>query len=183
MDFSLPQFTTIHHRNVWGEWEFVFDDELLCGLHFVTDSKQLSTGRLTECVYEKSIQEIPGNKKIAKVYRKVATQLREYLEGSRKEFDVFIKLYGTPFQIKVWESLLQIPYGKTWSYKQMAEFIEEDYAVRAVGGALHANPLQIILPCHRVIGKTGKLTGYALGLNLKQKLLELEGAIPATLFD
>lgn len=183
MDFSLPQFTTIHHRNVWGEWEFVFEGEFLCGLRFIADRDQLSTGHLTECVFERSIQEHLEDKKITKVYKKVSTQLLEYLEGKRNDFDLLLKLHGTPFQIKVWEALLQIPYGETWTYKQLAEFIDEPKAVRAVGGALHTNPIQIILPCHRVIGKDGSMTGYALGIRLKQKLLELEGAMPLTFLE
>ena len=104
-------------------------------------------------------------------------QIEEYLLGNRKKFIVPIKLKGTEFQKKVWNALLEIPYGETMSYKQIAEKIGNPKACRAVGMANHNNPIAIIVPCHRVIGSNRKLVGYAGGLDVKQKLLEIEGEI------
>lgn len=104
-------------------------------------------------------------------------QIEEYLLGNRKKFTVPIKLKGTEFQKKVWNALLEIPYGETMSYKQIAEKIGNPKACRAVGMANHNNPIAIIVPCHRVIGSNRKLVGYARGLDIKQKLLEIESEI------
>ena len=104
-------------------------------------------------------------------------QIEEYLLGNRKKFIVPIKLKGTEFQKKVWNALLEIPYGETMSYKKIAEKIGNPKACRAVGMANHNNPVAIIVPCHRVIGSNRKLVGYAGGLDVKQKLLEIEGEI------
>lgn len=105
---------------------------------------------------------------------KTVLQLEEYFDGRRKEFDIPIKLRGTEFQKKVWNELLKIPYGATVSYKDIAIKIGNPKACRAVGMANHNNPILIIVPCHRVINENKKLGGYALGLDLKMKLLELE---------
>lgn len=104
-------------------------------------------------------------------------QIEEYLLGNRKKFIVPIKLKGTEFQKKVWNALLEIPYGETMSYKKIAEKIGNPKACRAVGMANHNNPIAIIVPCHRVIGSNRKLVEYAGGLDIKQKLLEIEGEI------
>lgn len=104
----------------------------------------------------------------------VCLQLQEYLEGKRKKFDIPIKLYGTEFQKKVWNELLKIPYGKTASYEEIAKRIGKPKACRAVGMANHNNPLLIVVPCHRVINRNKKLGGYALGLDIKRMLLEME---------
>ena len=105
---------------------------------------------------------------------KTALQLEEYFDGKRKEFDISIKLIGTEFQKKVWNDLLKIPYGETVSYKDIAINTGNPKACRAVGMANHNNPILIIVPCHRVINENKKLGGYALGLDLKRRLLELE---------
>ncbi len=105
---------------------------------------------------------------------KTVLQLEEYFDGRRKEFDIPIKLRGTEFQKRVWNELLKIPYGKTVSYKDIAIKIGNPKACRAVGMANHNNPILIIVPCHRVINENKKLGGYALGLELKRRLLELE---------
>lgn len=105
---------------------------------------------------------------------KTFTQVNEYLNGERKQFNIPIAPQGTEFQKKVWQALCNIPYGKTVSYKEIAEKIGNDKACRAVGMANNKNPIMIIIPCHRVIGKNGKLTGYAGGLDLKSFLLDLE---------
>ncbi len=101
-------------------------------------------------------------------------QIEEYLLGKRKTFTFKYVLAGTTFQIKVWKQLKTIPYGETKTYKDVAVAIGCPKGCRAVGGAIHNNPIGIVVPCHRVIGRNGKLTGYAGGLELKEKLLKLE---------
>lgn len=101
-------------------------------------------------------------------------QLKEYFAGTRKQFELPLYLEATDFKKQVWKELIKIPYGKTATYKQIAEKIGNPKAARAVGMANHNNPIPIIIPCHRVIGTNGKLTGYALGLEMKEKLLVLE---------
>ncbi|ACA86029.1 methylated-DNA--protein-cysteine methyltransferase [Shewanella woodyi ATCC 51908] len=102
-------------------------------------------------------------------------ELQEYFSGTRQEFNVSLAPKGTEFQAQVWQALTELGYGRTCSYGDIAEKIKRPKAVRAVGAANGANPIAIIVPCHRVIGKNGKLTGYAYGLNMKQQLLSLEG--------
>ncbi|MGH8380646.1 methylated-DNA--[protein]-cysteine S-methyltransferase [Pseudomonas sp.] len=106
----------------------------------------------------------------------VARQLDEYFAGKREVFKVRLAPLGTPFQREVWQALQRIPYGTTCSYSDLAGQIGRPRAVRAVGTANGANPIAIIVPCHRVIGSNGTLTGYAGGVERKQLLLELEGA-------
>lgn len=101
-------------------------------------------------------------------------QLGEYFEGKRKTFSVALDMRGTPFQKSVWKALLAIPFGETRSYGQLAKQLGNPQAVRAVGAANGRNPVSIIVPCHRVIGSTGKLTGFAGGLSTKAHLLGLE---------
>lgn len=102
-------------------------------------------------------------------------QICEYWQGNRKTFNVKYKLKGTGFQKKVWEALRTVPYGETRTYGQIAELIGNPKAVRAVGGANGRNPLWLIIPCHRIIGADGSLTGYTGGLELKKELLNIEG--------
>ncbi|HUK17801.1 MAG TPA: methylated-DNA--[protein]-cysteine S-methyltransferase [Bryobacteraceae bacterium] len=101
-------------------------------------------------------------------------QLRAYFAGDLRHFDLTLDLAGTPFQQRVWQELLKIPYGETRSYSEIARGIGASSAVRAVGAANGANPVPIVVPCHRVIGAGGKLVGYGGGLPLKQRLLALE---------
>jgi methylated-DNA-[protein]-cysteine S-methyltransferase len=103
-------------------------------------------------------------------------QLDEYFRGKRRSFDLRLAPHGTDFQCAVWDALRQIPYGRTTTYGAIAERIGRPKAVRAVGAANGQNPLPIIVPCHRVIGKDGTLTGFGGGLPIKQALLQLEGA-------
>src|ERR1035438_1227704 len=103
-------------------------------------------------------------------------QLRAYFAGQLRRFDLPLDMHGTPFQLRVWRELERIPYGETRSYSQIAAAIGAPRAVRAVGAANGANPIPIVVPCHRVIGASGKLVGYGGGLPLKRRLLELEGA-------
>lgn len=105
---------------------------------------------------------------------KAISQLKEYFCGTRKSFDLPLEMKGTDFQKKVWSALCRIPYGETRSYKDIAEEIGKPKAVRAVGGANNKNRFMIIVPCHRVIGADGSLTGYAGGIDVKKKLLKLE---------
>lgn len=106
--------------------------------------------------------------------KNAAKQLEEYLNGSRKIFDLPLNPQGTEFQRKVWNALCDIPFGETRSYKQVAVTIGNPKASRAIGMANNKNPIMIIIPCHRVIGSNGKLVGYAGGLDIKDKLLSIE---------
>lgn len=101
-------------------------------------------------------------------------QLDEYFSGERREFDIPLEPEGTQFQKKVWDALIGIPYGVTRSYSEIADGVGSPKAARAVGMANHVNPIPIIIPCHRVVGKSGRLVGYAGGLDMKTALLELE---------
>ena len=107
-------------------------------------------------------------------FEEVVRQLKAYFAGQRTSFELPLVLEGTDFQKKVWIALREIPYGETVSYKKLAEAIGRPKAVRAVGAANGANPIPIIIPCHRVIGNDGSLTGFGGGLPLKKKLLDLE---------
>ncbi|QAT39228.1 methylated-DNA--[protein]-cysteine S-methyltransferase [Clostridium sp. JN-9] len=106
--------------------------------------------------------------------KEAAQQLKEYLAGKRKSFNIPLMPEGTEFQKSVWEALQQIPYGKTCSYGEIAEKIGNPKACRAVGMANNKNPIGIFIPCHRVIGANGKLVGYAGGLEMKEHLLAIE---------
>jgi len=116
--------------------------------------------------------------KVVNVY----TQLKEYFNRQRKEFDLLLEILGTDFQKKVWNELKNIPYGETISYGELANRMGDKNLMRAVAAANGANPIPIIIPCHRVIGSDGSLTGYGGGLDVKQKLLELEGSWTMNLF-
>ena len=107
--------------------------------------------------------------------REVAEAIRAYLAGRLRDFHLPLDLRGSPFQVAVWEHLCTIPYGQTRSYAQVAAAIGRPSAVRAVGAANGANPIAVVVPCHRVIGSGGTLTGYGGGLGLKAHLVELEG--------
>ena len=101
-------------------------------------------------------------------------QIRAYFKGTLRDFSISLDLDGTPFQLKVWKALQKIPYGETISYCELARRIGQPKAVRAVGGANGRNPIPLVVPCHRVIGSNGSLTGYGSGLHIKSTLLELE---------
>lgn len=105
---------------------------------------------------------------------KALYQLQEYFAGQRKSFDLRLKIKGTTFENKVYQALLKIEYNHLLSYKELAQLIDNDKAARAVGRANNKNQLMIIVPCHRIIGSDGRLVGYAGGLDLKKKLIELE---------
>jgi methylated-DNA-[protein]-cysteine S-methyltransferase len=109
-----------------------------------------------------------------KVFVKTEKQLTEYFAGERREFDLPLDMRGTPFQKEVWDALLGIPFGETKSYGDLAKQLGNPGAGRAVGAANGRNPISIVVPCHRVIGSSGKLTGFAGGLDVKARLLEME---------
>ena len=111
--------------------------------------------------------------------RLAISQLLEYLEGKRVAFELPLDLRGTPFQNTVWQALREIPYGETRSYAEIARRVGQPNAVRAVGAANGANPVSLIVPCHRVIASGGKLGGYGGGLSLKARLLAMERSRPA----
>ncbi|MCR6660813.1 MAG: methylated-DNA--[protein]-cysteine S-methyltransferase [Asticcacaulis sp.] len=104
----------------------------------------------------------------------VTRQVHEFFDRKRTVFTLDLKPRGTDFQLRVWEALCDIPFGETWSYQRIAAAIGDIKATQAVGGANNRNPIALIIPCHRVIGKNGALTGYGGGLPLKQKLLDFE---------
>lgn len=112
-------------------------------------------------------------------FHSVREQLAKYFAGERQHFDVPVKLAGTRFQLQVWQELLRIPFGTTITYAQLAQRVGNPTATRAVGNANGRNPISIIVPCHRVIGANGKLTGYAGGIDNKQWLLAWEGCATA----
>ena len=101
-------------------------------------------------------------------------QIQAYFKGALKDFTISLDLEGTPFQMKVWKTLLKVPYGQTISYAELARRIGQPKAIRAVGGANGKNPIPIVVPCHRVIGSDGSLTGYGSGVHIKAALLEHE---------
>ncbi len=146
-----------------GELTLVADDTALCAILWENDRP----GR----VKLGPLEYAPGNEVLHQAQR----QLEEYFSGTRDRFDMPLSMQGTAFQKRVWELLLSIPFGETRSYRQIAELAGNPKAVRAVGAAVGRNPVSIIAPCHRVLGTTGSLTGFAGGLDAKKALLRLEG--------
>ncbi|WMM24888.1 methylated-DNA--[protein]-cysteine S-methyltransferase [Tissierella sp. MB52-C2] len=131
-------------------------------------------GSIIELFFGKEHKSIGCVEQETPLLKEAARQLEEYLEGKLKFFDLPLEPKGTDFQQTVWAALLDIPYGETRTYKQVAEAIGKPEASRAVGIANSKNPILIITPCHRVIGTDGKLVGYAAGLAVKEKLLKME---------
>jgi methylated-DNA-[protein]-cysteine S-methyltransferase len=125
----------------------------------------------------------PDGEILDQVLLSTRQQLEEYFEGKRKNFDMPIGLGGTDFQRKVWMEVASIPFGQTTTYMKISQKLGNPAAIRAVGAAIGANPILVVLPCHRVLGSDGNLTGYAGGLDRKKALLELEGhAFQGSLF-
>lgn len=135
-------------------------------LEIITDSEEL-----LEINFVKKIG-VDSKDKIGNI---VIEQLNEYFKGERKLFEFPFRISGTEFQKKVYRELLKIPYGEIRSYKDIAEAIDNPKGARAVGNANNRNRIPIVIPCHRVIGNDGRLVGYAGGLDIKKKLLEIEG--------
>lgn len=143
-----------------GVWRITANDSVVTGLEYQKDSEK-------DDRYEASI-----------LTKKAKRQLTKYFQGSLKKFDLPLGLSGhPPFYQQVWEELLKVPYGRTSSYSDLAIKLSNPKAVRAVGMANGKNPIAIIIPCHRILGKDRSLTGYASGLEVKKWLLEHEGAI------
>lgn len=120
------------------------------------------------------IKDLDSKKVETLILKKAVKEIEEFLEGKRKKFSLNLDIIGTEFQKKVWKTLQTIPYGKTWSYKELAVKVGNSNASRAVGTANGKNPLSLIIPCHRVISSDGGLGGYAGGLKIKTKLLDIE---------
>ncbi len=132
-----------------------------------------SAGHITALkkMFDEQISDIGSETRLTK---EAYIELTEYLDGRRKTFDVPYKLEGTEFQKKVWKALLEVPYGDTRSYKDIARAIGDENLSRAVGMANNKNPINIIVPCHRVIGSSGKILGYSGGVEMKKFLLDIE---------
>ncbi len=145
-----------------GDLLLVADGEQLTGLHFI-DQKYLPA-RDGDWYHEPTLP----------VLVETQRQLEEYFTGTRQRFELPLAPMGTPFQQRVWRALLEIPYGATTTYGEIAQHLDSPLASRAVGAANGRNPIGIVVPCHRVIGSQGELTGYAGGLHRKQALLALE---------
>lgn len=120
-------------------------------------------------------QDALSEKSLQGIAKEVKNQLDDYFSGKRNSFDLPLELKGTDFQKSVWEAVNQIPFGQTTTYMKLSQKLGNVAAIRAVGAAIGANPVLVIVPCHRIIGTNGQLTGYAGGLERKQALLELEG--------
>jgi len=148
-----------------GEILLTFGDDVLTGLYFIGQKDQPAIG--ADWVRD---DDHP-------LARRMAAQLARYFDGESVDFDVPLQLRGTPFQQRVWEALRAIPPGRTLCYGDVARQVGAVAAVRAVGAAIGRNPVSIVVPCHRVIGRNGTLTGYAGGLARKQHLLQLEGVL------
>jgi O-6-methylguanine DNA methyltransferase len=123
---------------------------------------------------ERRIGQAPRRPERTGIVALALDQIAEYLNGTRRQFDLPLDLRGTEFQRRVWAAVAGIPYGQTRTYAQIAQAIGKPLAVRAVGAANGANPLPLVVPCHRVLGSDGSLTGYGGGLDVKRKLLEME---------
>ena len=132
------------------------------------DENKISRIEIVKKEYDKKHQ------KETEIIKKTHEELEEYFKGNRKVFDIPLKIEGTEFQRKVWNALLEIPYGETRTYLDIAKQIGNCKACRAVGMANHNNKIMILIPCHRVIGSNKKLVGYAGGIDVKEKLLEIE---------
>ncbi|MFC0470551.1 methylated-DNA--[protein]-cysteine S-methyltransferase [Halalkalibacter kiskunsagensis] len=156
-----------------GTLTVVATEKGVCHIHF---------GELTKCMASlKAWLKKQGRKgeviRCKDTLQPICKQLEDYFSGERSTFDIPLDLCGTEFQKKVWNTLKEIEYGETKSYKEIAQKIGAPKAVRAIGGANNQNPIPIIIPCHRVIGSNGSMVGYGGGLDKKEILLSLEGAI------
>lgn len=145
-----------------GDITLIADDENLCSIYWPNQEPD-----------KKKFSDLE-RKDNSKVLRAAVKQLNQYFDGKRPAFDLPIKMDGTDFQRNVWRALTSIKFGETVSYRDIANKVGNPKAVRAVGAAIGKNPISIIIPCHRVIGTNGKLTGFAGGLGTKEFLLDLE---------
>jgi methylated-DNA-[protein]-cysteine S-methyltransferase len=160
----------LYEFNVWftlGFMRYAVLNMPVGPLTLASTEKGLAEVRFGNCIPAGGIVDEQAN-------REFARQLEQYFAGTRTAFDVPLDYSGTPFQLSVWEELMKIPYGQTRTYGELASRIGNPGAARAVGMANHENRIAVVIPCHRVVGRNGSLTGYAAGVHLKQKLLSIE---------
>jgi len=153
----------------FGEVLAIARDEWLAGLYFVGQKDQPDLGELERAGAVRD-DDWP-------VLAATRLQVGQYADGRRTAFELQVDLDGTPFQRRVWAQLMAIPYGQTLSYAEVARRAGSPRGVRAVGGAIGRNPVSVVVPCHRVVGSDGSLTGYTGGVERKRALLRLEGAL------
>lgn len=160
---------TTYYKSTYGELLIgSFDDKLcLCDWRY-RKQRELIDKRL------QTLTNSEFKENLTPVIQETINQLEAYFKGKRQSFDIQLKLIGSYFQQSVWEELLKIPYGKTISYLELSKKLNNEKAIRAVASANGANAISIIVPCHRVVGSHGELTGYAGGIRVKEKLLALE---------
>lgn len=156
-----------------GQWKFTIAATNL-GLCYI-GSQNANTDEL----FEWSKKKLPAYELIENTdaLKKYIVEIIDYLQGAREVFSLPVDLHGTAFQQSVWEALKEVPYGQTVSYTHIANEIGKPGSVRAVGTAIGANPVLMVIPCHRIIAKSGKLSGYRGGLEMKEQLLELEQSV------
>jgi methylated-DNA-[protein]-cysteine S-methyltransferase len=168
---GVPDMSGTQHRTFidspLGPILLTSDGDQLTGLYI--DDSEAVLARV-----EKSFDALPESNDELEIFATAAAQLGEYFDGRRQHFDLPLAPRGTEFQRSVWQGLLRIPYGQTTNYGELAESLGRPKAARAVGAANGKNPISIIVPCHRVIGADGSLTGYAWGEDAKRTLLDLE---------
>ncbi len=165
----MNQINIQYFKTKYGEFILGSYDEKLCMVDFrYRKMRKTIDNRIKKGLNAEFIEQDD------EVLQKTRVQLDEYFNMQRKEFDIPILMVGTDFQKSIWEALIKVPYGTTSTYLQLAKEIGNEKAVRAVANANGANSIGIIIPCHRIIGTNGELTGYAGGLPLKKRLLELE---------
>lgn len=165
----MPQIHIQYHKTRIGEFILGTFDGQLCLLDYrYRKMRKAIDGRITSGL-NAGYTEMDND-----LLQNTRKQIDEYLSGDRKQFQLPLLMVGTDFQKKVWEALLEIPYGHTISYLELSRKVSSDLAVRAVAAANGANALSLVIPCHRVIGSKGELTGYAGGMEVKKKLLIME---------
>jgi methylated-DNA-[protein]-cysteine S-methyltransferase len=165
----VNQISIQHHNTQIGEVILGSFRGKLCLLDFVKGKTGGAVeGRIRRVLNAELVEQDDG------ILRETTRQFNEYLWGHRQVFDISVLMVGTDFQKDVWNAVMKVPYGATSTYSQIARDIGKERAVRAVGNAMAANPIVIIIPCHRIIGSGGELVGYGGGLSLKRRLLTLE---------
>jgi len=165
----MKQININYHTTPIGELIIGSYDNKLCLLDFRYRKKRTTIDNRLKTNLKANYIQYEDN-----IIKKTKQQLKEYFDMSRTTFDIPLLLIGSTFQKQVWNALLKIPYGTTKSYQELSKIINNHKALRAVANANGANAIAIIIPCHRIIGSNGKLTGYAGGLESKKKLLDLE---------
>ncbi|MGW0883906.1 methylated-DNA--[protein]-cysteine S-methyltransferase [Streptomyces sp. NPDC002671] len=166
----MKQYTVI--ESPYGPLTLVADDGILCGLYMADQRHRPSEETFGMGVPPRERSRAWGRGDT--LFAEAEEQLTAYFAGELKDFSLELRLHGTPFQRSVWDQLIRIPYGETRSYGELADALGNPGASRAVGLANGKNPIGIIVPCHRVIGASGSLTGYGGGLDRKRRLLDFE---------